>query len=152
MQPLPKGVTGFDPPEVGVDVRRFTSACHAAARQVAGRVLQVSPAHVTVTSSFYQASVTVRTRPDTLRVLCNAYYPIVAFASPAAFEGDMNLDFVDCAELADLLRDEFTILTRQDACANLAPELIASLSETELDQMRHWQAQRIGDLIFNYWD
>ncbi len=95
---------------------------------------------------------TLRNRPDTVRVLCNAHYPIAAFATPPAYEGDARLEFVDCPELAEALRAEFSVITRQDACAGVADELIAQLSDDELHQMRYWRPQRIGDVIFNYWD
>ena len=152
MQPLPKGVTGFDAPEDGVSVKRFTVACHAAVRQIGGRVLQVRPAYEQVTPNFHEALMTLRGRPETVRVLCNAHYPIVAFTIPAAGEGDVCLKFMDCPELADLLRAEFAILTRQEACAGVADDLVGQLSDDELRQVRYWRPQRIGDVVFNYWD
>ena len=152
MQPLPKGVTGFDAPDEGVPVKRFTAVCHAAARQVGGRVQQVRAAYEQVTPNFHEALMTLRHGTETVRVLCNAQYPIVAFTTPAANEGDVRLEFVDCPELAEALRAEFSIITRQDACAGVADELVAQLGDAELHQMRYWRPQRIGDVIFNYWD
>jgi hypothetical protein len=152
MQPLPKGVTGFDAPEEGVSVKRFTAACHVAVRRIGGQVHQVRPAYEQVILNFHEALVTLRGRPETVRILCNAHYPIVAFTTPAAREGDARLEFTDCPELADLLRADFAILTSQEACASVADELVGQLSEDELRQMRYWRPQRIGDVIFNYWD
>ena len=152
MQPLPKGVTGFDAPKTGVPVNRFTAACHAAARQVAGRVLQVRPAYEEVTPNFHEALMTLRGRPEAIRVLCNAHYPIVTFAAPTAHEGDARLEFMDCPELADAFRAEFVIMTSHEACSGVADELVAQLGEAELHEMCYWRPQRIGDLIFNYWD
>lgn len=152
MKPLPKGVTGCDAPDEGVPVKRFTSACHVAAQQVAGRVQQVRPAYERVTPNFHEALVTLRDRPEMVRVLCNAHYPIIAFATPAAHEGDVYLEYTDCPELADALSPEFSIITQQEACAGVVDELVAALGEAELHQMRYWRPQRIGDLIFNYWD
>jgi len=152
VKPLPKGVTGFDSTDEGVPVKRFMSACYAAARQVAGRVQQVRAAYERVTPNFHEALITLRDRPDIVRLLCNAHYPIVAFATPAAHDGDMRLEFSDCPELAAALSAEFSIITRQEACAGVADELVAELGEAELHQMRYWRPQRIGDVIFNYWD
>ena len=152
MQPLPKGVTGFDAPEGGVPVTRFTTACHTAARQARGRVNQVRAAYEQVTPNFHEALVSLRDGDETVRVLCNAHYPIVAFTSPAAHEGDVRLQFVDCPQLAGALSGEFSIVSAQDACAGISSAAVAQLGEAELDQMRYWNPQRIGDMIFNYWD
>jgi hypothetical protein len=152
MQPLPKGVTGFDSPGEGVPLKRFTSACHAAARQIAGRVEQVLEAYKQVTPNFHEALMTLRDRLAIVRVLCNAHYPIVVFATRATHEGDMRLEFSDCPELAEALGVGFSIITRQEACAGVTDELVAELGEAELLQMRYWRPQRIGDVIFNYWD
>jgi len=152
MQPLPKGVTGFDAPDDGVPVEGFTASCHTAARQVTGRVHQVKGAYEQVIPNFHEAFMTLRDRPEMIRVLCNAHYPIAAFATPPAYEGDARLEFVDCPELAEALRGEFSIITRRDACAGVTDALIAQLGDDELEQLRYWRPQRIGDLIFNYWD
>lgn len=152
MKPLPKGITGFDAPDEGVPVARFTAACHAAARQLAGRVHQVKAAYEQMTPNFHEAFMSLGNPPEMIRVLCNAHNPMVTFAMPPAHEGDARLEFIDCPELADLLRAEFSIITKQDASAGVAEALIEQLGDDELDQMRYWKPQRIGDVIFNYWD
>lgn len=152
MQSLPKGVTGFDAPDEGVPVKHFTAACHMAARQIQGRVQQVRAAYEQVTPNFHEARITVRDGTDTVRVLCNAHYPIIAFAAMPAFDAGMHLEFRDCLELAEALSAEFSIVTRLEACAGITDESLAELGEAELRQMRYWRPQRIGDLIFNYWD
>jgi hypothetical protein len=152
MQPLPKGVTGFDAPDGGVPVERFTTACQSAARRADGRLRLVRAAYEEVTPNFHDALMVLRDGNMIVRVLCNAHFPIVAFASPASRDGDVCLHFVDCAELAGVLGDEFVILSAQDACADVSHAMVAQLGKSELDQMRYWNPQRIGDVIFNYWD
>jgi hypothetical protein len=152
MQPLPRGVTGFDAPDEGVPVKRFTTACHAAARQVRGRVQQMRAAYGQVTPNFHEALVSLRGGSETVRVLCNAHHTIVAFTSPVAWEGDVRLRFVDCPELAGVLSGEFSILSTQEAGFGVASEMVAHLGEAELEQLRYWNPQRIGDVIFNCWD
>ena len=152
MQPLPKGVTGFDAPDEHVPVKRFTTACHAAVRQASGRVHQVRAACEQVTPNFHEALVTLCDGTETVRVLCNAHHSIVAFASPARHEADVRLQFLDCPQLAGVLSGEFSILSAQEACAGVSAELVAQLGEAELSQMRYSNPQRIGDVIFNYWD
>lgn len=152
MKPLAKGVTGFDAPKEGVPVKRFTEACHAAARQVGGRVHQVRAAYEQVTSNFHEALMTLRHGTETVRVLCNAHHPIVAFTRPAANGAAVRLEFLDCPELADVMREEFALMSRAEACAGVSDELVAQLGDAELQQMRYWKPQRVGDVVFNYWD
>jgi hypothetical protein len=64
----------------------------------------------------------------------------------------VRLEFLDCPELAEALRAEFCIISKQEACAGIAHELVSQLGEDELAQMRYWRPQRLGDVIFNYWD
>jgi len=152
MQPLPKGVTGFDAPDESVCVKWFETACHAAVRRAKGRVQKVRAAYEQVTPNFHEALVSLPNGADTVRVLCNAHHPIVAFAAPATHEGDVRLQFLDCPQLAGALSDEFCILSAQDACAGISSDLVAQMGEAELSQMRYWRPHRIGDVIFNYWD
>ena len=152
MQPLPTGITGFDSPEEGVSVERFRSACQAAVRQAYGKLTQVRAAHEHATTNFHEALVSLHDGKETVRVLCNAYFPIIAFTSPATREGDVRLRFLDCPELARSLSSEFTVLSAQDAGAGVSPQVISQLGETELAQLKYWKPQRIGDVVFNYWD
>jgi hypothetical protein len=152
MQPLPRGVTGFDAPNDSVSAKRFTAACHDAARQVGGRVVEVRDAIERVTPNFDEAWISGSDGSEAVRVLCNTHHSIVAFASPAAHERDVCLELVDCPQLARVLSAGFRILGGDEAGTEISSEATAQLSDAELDQMRYWNPQRIGDLIFNYWD
>ncbi len=152
MQPLPKGVTGFDAPDDCVSIKKFKTACHAAARQAKFQLEHVRAVDGQVSPNFHEAVVTILDGSDKVRVLCNAHHPIVAFASPNSFEGDLQLRFIDCPELAASLNSEFSILRASEASAGLSPDAVAQLGESELALMRYWKPKRIGDVIFNYWD
>ncbi len=152
MLPLPKGITGFDAPAEGVTVKHFTTACHHAARLLNGRVHQVLPAGEKEPSSFHTALITLRDQSQMIRILCNAQHPLIAFATPAAYEGDVHLEFIDCPELAAALRPEFSILTRQESLADITPESIALLGKNELHELRYWEPQCLGEVVFNFWD
>jgi hypothetical protein len=152
MQVLPKGVTGFDAPESGVSAKRFTAACHAAARRAGAHVHLVRDHAERATPNFHEAWVTWGDGVEGVRVLCNAHHPIVAFASPAAHEGDVCIEFVDCPQLAGPLSSEFRVLGKEVAGAGISSEALAQLGKSGLEQMRYWKPQRIGDLIFNFWD
>jgi hypothetical protein len=130
MKLLPKGITGFEPSDEGVPVERFTAACHPAVRQVAGRVNQVKAAYEQESPNFHQAFISLRDRPEVVRVLCTAHYPVVAFATLSTFEGDVGLEFMDCPELAEALRGEFTIIPKCEACACVADASMFSDART----------------------
>ena len=135
-------------------VKHFAGACYDAARRIGGRVVQVQAAykHERVCANFHEALLTLGYQSEKVRVVCNAHYPMVAFASPAAYEGDLRLQFVDCAELAEALRGEFAILSSRDVHEAISSDAIKQLGKAELREMRFWKAHRIGELVFNYWD
>ena len=152
MVPLPAGVTGFNPPEHEVDFKGFKQVCYETARRLKGRVHEVRAAYEEVTPNFHEAILSFYDDPERVRIICNAHFPIVAFCRPATREGDIQLEYIDCAKLADQLRDSFTVLSAAEASAGVSSELTSNLGEAELDQMRYWSPQRIGDVIFNHWD
>ena len=152
MMSLPTGVTGINPPVQKVELSGFKQACYEAARRLNGRVHDVRSAFEQVAANFHEATLSFPDHPEQVRVLCNAHYPIVAFCRPAARPGDVKPEYIDCPELAAQLRGAFTVLNAAEAGAAVSSEWTANLGEAELDQMRYWKPQRIGDVIFNYWD
>jgi hypothetical protein len=151
MNALPKGITGFDSLSHEVSGKRFAEACYAAARQIGARVESVQTVEGQVIHNFHEALITLRYETRRVSVVCNAHFPLVAFASPST-EGDMQFEFVDCPELAAVLSAGFTVLTRQEACAAVTAEATALLSADELKQVHYWRPGCIGEVIFNYWD
>lgn len=152
LQPLPKGITGFDAPSEGVPVKHFTAACYAAALQMGATVRQVLAANEQASTNFHEALVSLPHQTEPVRVLCNAHHGVVAFAWPATFEGDLNLRFMDCPELVEAFGSDFLTLSARDACAAVSPGLVAQLEDTELKQLSYWKPARMGDIVFNYWD
>jgi hypothetical protein len=148
---LPRGVTGFDPPPHVVSFADFKRSCTEAAKRFRGGAGQFREAFDQFLPNFHQAVLSFPDGPEPMRVVCNAHHPIVAFATSPQ-EGEMRLEFLDFPELARLLSGEFTVLSGVDAAAPLSTELLANLGPAERTQIDYWNPERVGDVIFNWWD
>jgi hypothetical protein len=149
---LPPRITGFfdrsEPPRT-LDREAFKAACHLVAGMDRGSVEGLD--FGLVARSYYAA--TVRTKTDHFSVLCNSVYPYLAFVPPSSFSFT-DLEFVAPPSLAPLFSSltEFQPLDADWLKDDLRPELLANLAPAEMEQVRYWKPQRIGDVVFNYWD
>jgi hypothetical protein len=93
-----------------------------------------------------------RTSARTVVLLLSAYVPLLAFAEPPIRY--MVQAFVDPPpELAERFRGlGYQVLDRAALEAPVRKESLAELRKSELDQVRYWKPERIGDVIFNHWD
>ena len=145
---LPRGITGFwsvneaPPPLLGE--KAFCQMCHALAGKNGGTVTEVDtdPA----ARSFFFAKLS---RYDqSVFLLQNIHYPYIAFA-----QRDASSRFVLIAppEWLQLLEGPMRFLSPSELnqdwrglCGELSPE--------ELEQIRYWNPQTVGEIIFNTWD
>jgi hypothetical protein len=151
MQPLPRGITGFNTTE-RVEGKQFVTACYAVARIAGAKVEQVRTSDDAITPNFHEAQLVFHDGSDSVRLICNKHFPVVAFAAPASFEGDANLQFVDCPTVADLLTPLFRVLDKSAAGQLISSEAVAQLDEDELKQIEYWKPRNVGEIVFNYWD
>jgi hypothetical protein len=152
---LSRGITGFrhvdDPPLPVSDFAGFRGHCHAAARMLGGRVVSVD-AHVWGVETNFARAV-LQLRSQTVAVLLNAHYPMIALADPVA-DGDRQLCFVDAPDVAAVFRTFgiYEVLVSSDLTAPLTTEACRHLASAELEQVEYWKPRRVGDLVFNFWD
>ncbi len=153
---LPKGVTGFyDRGEAAppiVDMRVFTAVCHDAMRSVGGQVLKIKVDSFEPYRNYFR--VDVQLANGTLRqIVCNKYYSLIAIALEAE-DGEAYPRFADEPNLATALSSAgvFEVLSVETFCA--VPDMIntALLGKAELEQVRYWKPELIGQILFNYWD
>ena len=145
---LPRGITGFGSintnPPLFLDEKAFRRMCHALARENGGAVTEVDTD--TAVRNFYSAKLS---RYDQfVFVLQNIHYPYAAFA-----QRDASGRFVLTQQPEWLQLPEGSVrflspseLTRDwhDLCGELAPE--------DLEQIRYWNPQTVGEIVFNTWD
>ena len=145
---LLRGITGFGSintlPPLFLDEKAFCRMCHAIALENGGTVTELDTD--TYPRNFYSAKLS---RYDqSVFVLQNVHYPYAAFAQRDTSRGfiwisqpewlqlpESPVRFLNLAELNQSWRG---------LCGELSPE--------ELEQIRYWDPQTVGEIIFNTWD
>lgn len=150
---LRRGVTAFfnsaqrgTNPEVTLS--DFKAILYPAARAAGAEVGQV--AERSVTPNFHQA--TLRLPDRDVVVLCNSVYPIVAFAESPVEPG--TIVFTDAASLSAVFEagGRCDVLRKAEAERRVHPSDLAALDPVEREQFEYWLPNRLGDVIFNWWD
>lgn len=145
---LPRGITGFwsvnTAPLPLLDEKAFRQMCHTLSRKNGGAVTEVDTD--TAARNFYSAKLSRYDQPVFL--LQNIHYPYAAFA-----QRDASGRFVLTQQPEWLQRPESPVRFLNLAelnqswcglCGELAPE--------DLEQIRYWNPQTVGEIVFNTWD
>jgi len=145
---LPRGITEFwgtdTAPPPHLDEKAFCQMCYSIAMENGGVVTEVDTD--TAARNFYSAKLS---RYDqSVFILQNIHYPYIAFAQRDAASRFVLISPPDWLQLsADPVRDLSPNELNQDwhgLCGELNPE--------ELEQIRYWNPQTVGEIIFNTWD
>jgi hypothetical protein len=153
---LDRGITGCwglgDEPSLENDFRTFHSHCFEVARQKRGRLLSIASPNPAGHHRNYSLG-TMEIRSEIVCVVLNAHYSIVAFAAPVA-ESEVQLLFRDNLELAQAFGvfGLYQIALAHELGQPPTPKALLTLSPAEQKQVKYWNPQRIGDIIFNSWD
>ena len=144
------GVTGFFGPRdlliEPLDPGEFRTLVCTFARLQYGRVLALD--EDLSARNFYAAQIAFRSRE--LCLLLNVYAPYAALA-PAPLEEPLR--FLDWPEHWPAALPQYRCLSSADLTAPCPPEqALTALSRAERDQVRHWDPQTMGELLFNFWD
>lgn len=145
---LPRGITGFwsvsaDPPPF-LDEKAFHQMCHALARKNRGTVAEADTR--AISKNFYFAKIC--SYDNSIFILQNIHYPYAAFARRDTSGGFVWIRKPDWIQLPEgsvhfLSPDELNQDWR-GLCGELSPE--------EQEQIRYWNPQTVGEIIFNTWD
>ena len=145
---LPRGVTGFwsvnAAPLPLLDEKAFCQMCYSIALENGGTVTELDTD--TYPRNFYSAKLS---RYDqSVFLLQNIHAPYAAFA-----QRDASGRFVltQQPEWIRLLESPVQFL-RFDELNQDWRSLRGELSPEELDQIRYWTPQTVGEIIFNTWD
>ncbi|HWL26057.1 MAG TPA: hypothetical protein VNR38_20285 [Ureibacillus sp.] len=146
---LPYGITGFynvkEVPPPSVEEKRFKDICYAVLLHHNGTVLSF---HTQLgATNFYQVQVKVFNR--LIYILLNAHYPIIAFATEVK---DSYILFTDESILSQGFSPYYTVYSKEELSKTFSLNTEHSLNDAELQQIAYWKPEKIGDLLFNFWD
>lgn len=145
---LPKGITGFwgtdTAPLPHLDEKAFFQMCHSIAMENGGTVTELDTD--TYPRNFYSAKLS--RYDDAVFILQNIHYPYAAFAQRDCFGGFVLTNQPEWFRLPTGSVHFLSLAELNQDWHNLCREL----SLEELEQIRYWRAQTIGEIIFNSWD
>jgi hypothetical protein len=151
---LPRGITGFrmakDPPLPTFDAQDFTAIGYAVARAYGATVIkrdvQPHPARSYMV-------LTLQAGHEYWSLLGHASHPIIGSVSEAIDTYVGACLFADLPPLAAVAPGfGVTIYAASFLNQSVDPRWLSNLAAVELRQMRYWKPQRMGDIIFNFWD
>ena len=145
---LPRGITGFGGintnPPLFLDEKAFRRMCHALARENGGTVTEVDTD--TAIRNFYSAKLS---RYDqSVFLLQNIHYPYAAFAQRDTSGGFI---WISQPEWLQLPEGSVRFLSPSELTRDWH-DLCGELSSEELEQIRYWNPQTVGEIVFNTWD
>ena len=145
---LPRGITGFwsvsTAPLPLLDEKAFRQMCHTLSRKNGGAVTEVDTD--TAARNFYSAKLS---RYDqSIFVLQNVHYPYVAFAQRDTSGGFI---WISQPEWLQLPEGSVRFLSPSELTRDWH-DLCGELSSEELEQIRYWNPQTVGEIVFNTWD
>ncbi len=155
IQMLKKGITGFggkDPAPYFTDIRNFRGHCHEAARLCRGRVLAMPDPNAIYLACNYTTA-TFALSYQTIDLHINIHHPIIAFSEPGHFH-PTEIRFRDCPELANFFGalGVYQIGLASQWESRVTQECLRELAKEELKQIAYWEPERLGDVVFNFWD
>ncbi|WP_412079628.1 hypothetical protein ACLF6K_39610 (plasmid) [Streptomyces xanthophaeus] len=148
---LERGSTGLrhadDPPLPAVGPQTCRAAWHAAARAACGKVGDFTEQRDP--QNFHSA--TINDRDGTHLALFHAHYALIAFVDGRRDE--YTDEFLAPPAWAATLTDfGFTTLDAPLLRSPLSGADTSALSDLERKQIRYWQPETVGAVLFNSWD
>ena len=145
---LPRGITGFwsanTAPLPLLDEKAFRQMCHTLSRKNGGAVTEVDTD--TAARNFYSAKVS--RYGQSVFLLQNIHYPYAAFAQRDTSGGFI---WISQPEWLQLPEGSVRFLSPSELTRDWH-DLCGELSSEELEQIRYWNPQTVGEIVFNTWD
>ena len=147
MNLLPKGITGFDHAGAVLSWADIRKPIVQAIWSAGAKVEREFPCDAQAEPNYHFV---VTTGPS---VLFHSLFKVVACADTKE-PPYLKVPFVDWPELAAKLSalSEWEYLSPRFLNQRVSGELTAELGKGELEQMKYWKPETIGDVIFNNWD
>lgn len=127
-----------------LDEKAFCQMCHALAWKNGGTVTELDTD--TYPRNFYSAKLSVYVQ--SVFILQNIHYPYIAFVQRDAASRFVLISPPDWLQLWDgpvwVLSPNELNQDWHGLCGEMSPE--------ELEQIRYWNPQTVGEIVFNTWD
>ncbi len=152
---LQRGVTGFfNWDERGAipefHFREFKLVIHVVARELSCSATNLVERGVT--PNFHSALIACE--DQSILILGHSIYPIFAIAKPLEHSSQC-LRFIDIDKVSQIVNDHFphvTLASAQRLTQKLSGTDLVELDEFELEQVKYWKPETVGELVFNWWD
>ena len=145
---FPRGITGFwsvnEAPPPLLDEKAFCQMCHVLARKNGGAVTEVDTD--TTARNFYFAKLSRYDQSAFL--LQNIHYPCAAFAQR---DDSDRFILTSPPEWLRLAEGSVRFLSPDELNQDWHG-LCENLSQEELEQIRYWKPETVGEILFNTWD
>lgn len=147
---LPEGVSGFhnsktNSPPPKVDGRLFKYLCFKFALHSGGKVIDFHEPRFPV--NFY--CIQIELGGNRFFILLNEHYPYLAFASEVDFN---NIKFIDQPGIYEHFAPFYQIFSTDKLNVPFDQSMVETLYDAELEQISYWKPERVGEIIFTYWD
>ncbi|MDO3410943.1 hypothetical protein QWJ34_14320 [Saccharibacillus sp. CPCC 101409] len=143
------GITGFSNTDENLkrlDHKEFEIYLFGAIRAEGGKL--IGKEFLTNNQNFYTYK--IQSKEKEFYILLHSIYSFVAFASVVDFGG---IEFVDGPKtMISLLEPSYKVLSEDLLNRPLQKDQLKRLKEPEKKMIEYWQAVRIGEVIYNYWD
>lgn len=153
---LPYGISGFynsdepKPPEM--DVIAYKKMCYEIAKKLGGELRDFKDS--LYPANFYKAY--FKLPANSICLVMNKHYPLLAFTNTVEVGEAMKFQFLNFPEGKKEVPREYTVLSAETLESEV-PENIEelrdhSLNKGDLEQIKYWKPETIGQIIFNFWD
>ncbi|MBT2448918.1 hypothetical protein J7F03_17825 [Streptomyces sp. ISL-43] len=148
---LERGATGFrhisEPPLPDTDIDACRAAWHAAARAAGGQVGDFVEQRYP--QNFHSATIT--DQDGTHVALFHAHHPLIAFVDERRYA--FTDEFQDPPAWAAPLTDHgFVILSASLLRSPFSEADASALADAEWNQIKYWEPETVGTVLFNFWD
>lgn len=144
---LPECISGFsygDCSAPGSDWKTFKSICFEFTRIKRG--ICSFTIGDEITPNYHQASITWS--EQTIYVLLSRNYPVIGISKLEPFQ----YEFIDVPELTDMFPDTYQIPSAAELNERFDLSLQPFLNKAERGEIKYWEPETVGNVIFHYWD
>lgn len=150
---IPYGVSGFynsderKPPEI--DVAKYKELCYQLARALGAELQEFHES--LYPANFYKAVFLLGEK--NICLVMNKHYPLLAFADIA---DAVRIEFIDYPPGNGVIPEGFKVLAVAEletpVPRNVDDLQSAGLNQGEIQQIKYWKPDTLGQIIFNFWD